>query len=162
MTAAAKSDRPKYTLRSIILRSEATREIALAAIRNAPIDELRPLQVLIREESKERKLDQNALMWVGPLADISEQGWIDGRKYSAEVWHEHFKREFLPEEFDAELCKEGYRKWDYTPSGKRVLVGTTTLLTIRGFAEYLTQIEAFGSSIGVRFHANPREQRRAA
>lgn len=150
----------KYPTRSILLREEAQRQLALAAISNAPIDAEHPVQVLIREEVKARKADQNALMWVGPLADITEQGYLNGRTFSADVWHEHFKREFLPEEFDAETCKEGYRKWDYMPNGERVLVGSTTQLTVRGFAEYLTQVEAFGASLGVRFHANPRDQQR--
>lgn len=157
-----KSDRPKYVTRSLILRSETVRESAMAAIRNAPIDVLRPLEILVREEVKARKLDQNALMWVGPLADIAEQGWVDGKQYSAEVWHEYFKREYLPETFNAEECKEGYCKWSHTPGGERVLVGSTTGLTISGFAKYLTQVEAFGASLGVRFHVNPRDERWAA
>jgi hypothetical protein len=156
------SGRQKYLTRAFLLRADADRELALSVIRNAPMDPERPLQIVVREEIKTRKPDQNALMWVGPLADIAEQGYIAGRAFSADVWHEHFKREFLPEEFDPEQCKEGFRKWAYTPKGERVLVGSTTQLTIRGFAEYLTQVEAFGSSLGVRFHASPREQARAA
>ncbi len=153
-----KSERFPYPTRTFLLPNEDARERAIASLRNAPIDPAKPLQFVLREEVKARKPDQNALMWVGPLRDIAEQGWLNGRTYSADVWHEYFKREYLPEEFDPSLCKEGYRKWDYTPAGERVLVGSTTELTVRGFALYLQQVEAFaGRELGVRFHANPRQ-----
>ncbi len=96
-------------------------------------------------------------MWAGPLRDIAEQAWIEGRQHSAEVWHEYFKRELLPEEFDPERCKENYAKWAYDPGGERVLIGSTTQLTVKGFAEYLTAIEAFGAALGVMFSASPNE-----
>jgi hypothetical protein len=149
--------RTEYPTRKIRLIGEIQREAAIAALRNAPIDPDKPLEYLLREEVKARKPDQNALMWSGPLADIAEQGYVDGRTFSAEVWHEYFKREYLPEEFDQALCKDGYRKWDYTPKGERVLVGSTTQLTVRGFALYLKQVEAYAQTeLGVQFHANPR------
>lgn len=149
--------RTPYPARKMLLRDESVRESAIAALRNAPLDASKPLEFLLRDEVKARKPDQNALMWVGPLADIAQQGYVDGRTFSADVWHEHFKREFLPEEYDPELCKDGYRKWDYTPNGERVLVGSTTQLTVKGMAQYITQVEAYGASeLGVRFHANPR------
>lgn len=154
--------REAFTTRTIYLRAEQQREIAIALLGNVPLDAGKPLEFVVREQVKARKPDQNALMWSGPLADIAEQGYVQGRTYSAETWHEHFKREYLPEEFDPELCKEGYQKWDYTPSGERILIGSTTQLTVRGFALYLQQVEAFGASIGVMFHANPNEARRAA
>lgn len=154
--------RGSFVTRNLLLRSEAVRESAITLLRNVPIDPDKPLQVLVREEVKARKPDQNSLMWVGPLADIAEQAWLQGRQYTAEVWHEHFKREFLPDEFDAEQCKDGYRKWDYTPNGERVLIGSTTQLTVRGFAIYLQRVEAFGADLEVKFHANPRERRDAA
>ena len=151
-------DRAPYVTRKFRLLAEAQRESAIAAIRNAPLDPDKPLECLLREEVKERKPDQNALMWAGPMVDIAEQGYVDGRTFTAEVWHEHFKREYLPEEYDPTLCKEGYRKWDYTPKGERVLVGSTTDLTVRGFALYLQQIEAYARvELGVQFHASPRK-----
>ena len=154
--------RDKYPTRKVLLRTQAQRDTAMRVLQNAPLDDAKPLEFVLREEVKARKLDQNALMWVGPLADIAEQAYVDGRKFSAEVWHEHFKREHLPEEFDPEQCKEGYRKWDYLPSGDRVLVGSTTDLTVAGFARYLGKVEADGANLGVEYHANPREQSRAA
>lgn len=103
-----------------------------------------------------RNNNQNALMWAGPLRDISEQVWPDGVQYSAETWHEHFKREFLPEHADTELTKEGYQKWVYLPSGERILKASTGDLTTKGFSLYLEQIYAFGSQHGVRFGVSER------
>ena len=145
--------RQKFPTRQIMLRTVQQRGIVMALLPNLPLDEANPLEVIIREPVKARGPDQNSLMWVGPLADIEAQAWVDGRQFSAEVWHEHFKREYLPEEFDPELTKEGYRKWDYTPAGERVLIGSTTQLTKRGFSQYLEQIEADGAGMGVQFGA---------
>jgi hypothetical protein len=155
-------NREKFTTRTILLRADQQRDIATALINNLPLDASDPLEIVVREQVKARKPDQNSLMWSGPLRDIAEQAYAAGRTYSAEIWHEHFKREYLPEEFDPELCKEGYRKWDYTPGGERVMVGSTTQLTVRGFALYLQQVEAFGANLGVQYHANPNDARRAA
>lgn len=148
--------RQKFITRTIELRGWPQIDALSALISHLPIDPDNPIEAVFREKQKGRKPDANALMWAGPLKDIAEQAWVEGRRYSAEVWHEQFKRLYLPEEYDPELCKEGYRKWDYTPSGDRVLIGSTTQLTVKGFAQYLTQVEADGASMGVMFHENPR------
>lgn len=153
-------NRPKFQTRTIRLVGAQQRETANAAIDNAPLDPIRPIELVLREEVKGRRLDQNAAMWAGPLRDIAEQAWHDGRQYSAEVWHEHFKRSYLPEARDPELAllvktPETYKKWDTTPKGDRVLVGSTTDLTVRGFALYMLQIEAEGAGMGVDFHKAP-------
>jgi hypothetical protein len=121
---------------------------------------MEPIEVVIREQIKGRRPDANARMWSGPLKDISEQAWIEGRQHSSDVWHAYFKRELLPEDFDPAMCKEGYRKYDFDPGGERILIGSTTHLTVKGFTEYLTAIEAFGASLGVSFHASPNEGNR--
>lgn len=148
--------RPKYEQRKILLRGAEQVERAVALLRNVPLDATRPLELLVREEAKPRKPDQNALMWSGPLADMAEQAWCDGRQFSAEVWHEFAKRQFLPDDFDPDLCLEGYRKWDIDPAGERVLVGSTTQLTVKGMAQHLEQIFALGGSLGVEFHEPQR------
>jgi hypothetical protein len=150
--------REKYPTRTIALRTRDIVDRAIAMLNSIPIDPDKPIELIVREQVKARKPDQNALMWRGPLKDIAEQAYVVGRSYSAEVWHEHFKRQYLPEVYDDLLCKsESYRKWDITPGGERVLVGSTTELTIHGFALYLTAIEADGANMGVMFHANPRD-----
>lgn len=141
-----------FQRRIIYLRGEEQRATLLALVRNLPLDAEKPLQVTIEEFRQPRKLDQNALMWAGPLKDISEQGYLEGKRFSPEAWHELFKREFLPEEFDPVLCRDSYKKWEYTPDGQRVLVGSTSMLTVKGMAQHITQIEAFGASLGVQYH----------
>ena len=156
--------RPEFKTRTLRLVNPAVRATALAAISNAPIDPERPIEVMLREEKKTRGMDANAAMWAGPLRDIAEQAWVDGRQFTAEVWHEFFKREYLPEDDDAELeslCRDGYRKWAIDPSGARVLVGSTTQLLVKGMARYMTQVEAYGAGLGVQFHISPNLARRA-
>lgn len=149
--------RPKFQPRQILLRGPAQLTTARALLEHIPIDPDKPLELLIREQPKVRGMDANARMWAGQLFDIAAQAWYKDRQYSAEVWHLTYKRLFLPEVFDPELCKEGYRKWDFDRDGNRVLVGSTTQLTQKGFSIYLTQIEADGASMGVMFHASPNE-----
>jgi hypothetical protein len=150
------SKREKYPTRTIHIVGDMQKETACLVIKQLPTDRVNPIEVRIGECVKVRKQDQNALMWSGPLIDISEQAYVNGRTFSPDVWHEFFKREYLPEQYDEELCKEGYRKWEIDPAGNRVLVGSTTQLTIKGFAQYLTQIEAHGASLGVMFRARER------
>lgn len=149
------SKRPPFATRTFLLVGADQRARLMALIENLPIDAAKPLEVVIREEKKKRSPDQNSLYWAGPLRDIAEQAWVDGRQYSAEVFHEYFKREFLPDpdhvDCDDSHIKDGYAKWATTPGGERVLVGSTTGLTVRGMAAYLEQVYAYGASLGVQF-----------
>jgi len=137
----------KFGTRKFIVLGETQRKLAIAVIKNCPVG----VEVVIRDQVTIRNLSQNGLMWVGPLKDIAEQAWVGGRQFSDVVWHEFFKKEYLPDEFDPELCKEDYRKWDYTPIGDKVLIGSTTQLTVKGFAQYLEQVYAAGADLGVMF-----------
>lgn len=150
--------RPAFEKRTFLLREESIRDRAIAVLKNLPIDAEKPLQVVVSEYKAARKPDQNARMWAGPLKDLSDQAWLDGKQFSAEVWHHYLKSQLLPEQFDADLCKEDYRKWEFDPAGDRVLVGSTTQLTVKGFAEYMTALEAFASSLGVQLSASPNER----
>lgn len=150
--------RNRFATRTFLVSSEQVRDNLLAAVRNMPIDAKKPLQVLIREEVKARKLDQQALLFAGPMRDISEQAWFEGRQHSVEVLHAYLKRELLPEDFDPELCVEGYVKWEVDPGDNRVLVGSTKQLTIKGYSLYLEGVFAFGAGLGVEFRASPKER----
>jgi len=154
--------RDKYPTKTVRLIGEVQRKHIEAIIANAPIDSAHPLEFVLREEVKQRKLDQNALYWAGPLKDISDQAYVEGRTYSPEVWAEHFKELYLVEDDDPELVllvKDplAYNKWTIGPSGKRILTGSTTQLSIRGFALYLQQVELHGESLGVMFHTRKSE-----
>lgn len=108
------------------------------------------------EYKEQRSLAQQGLMWLR-LEDVAEQVWVDGVRFCAKGWHEHFKKLFLPDETGpTRRCRAGYRKWAFPPFGDRVLLGSTTELTVAGMAEYLTQIEAEAvAEYGVRFRAHP-------
>jgi len=156
--------RDPYPQKKVRLVGEIQRENAIKVLQNAPLDTEKPLEFILREEVKPRKMSQNDLMWACQLKCISEQAYVQGRTYSDVIWHEMFKEKFLPDETlfqtpeqRAEMVKEKYRKYDTRPDGKRVLVGSTTELTVKGFAIYLQQVEAFGSNLGVIYSANPNE-----
>jgi len=149
--------RPTYATRVIYLAGELQRETAMAMLKNAPLDPDKPLELVLHERVKVRTLDQNAAMWAGPLRDIADQAWVDGRQFVADVWHEYFKRRYLPEDEDLELPllvknPETYHKWAMTPGGEQVLIGSTTQLSERGFAIYMMKVEADGANLGVQFH----------
>ena len=150
--------RSKFPTRTILLRTEQQREQALALLKHVPLDAAKPLELVVSEQQKKRGPDANALYHAGPLKDCAEQIWVDGRQYSSETLHEYFKRQFLPEEYNEDECLKGYVKWSFDPMGERVLVGSTTKLTVRGFSIFLEQVHAFGSSFGVHFHASPNER----
>lgn len=145
-------NRPKYQTKHIMLVGSMQKETAKLMIDNAPMDAAYPIEVVIREQVKTRGLDANAAMWAGALKDISEQAWYKGKQYSAEVWHDLYKRLFLVEQYTEGITKEGYEKWTINPHGDRILIGSTTQLTVRGFSEYLEQVHADGASMGVKFH----------
>lgn len=141
-----------FQTRTLHLIDDKVRALAVAAVQNAPAD----IEVVLREKVKVRKPAQNALMWASALKDIASQAWFEGRQFSEEVLHEHMKREFLPETFDAELPRlvkdpDTWVKWEYLPDGERILVGSTTKLTTYGFSQYMEQVYAFGAGLGVMF-----------
>lgn len=140
-----------FQKRTIYLRGPDQVQTLLNLIPNLPLDADRPLQITIEEFRPARKLSQQAYLFAGPLKDISEQAWLNGKQYSVDVWAHYFKVQLLPEEFDSVLCKDSYQKWRYDPAGNRVLTGSTTELTVKGMADYITAILAFGGSLGVQF-----------
>lgn len=142
--------RPKFVTRTIYLRTGVQQQGLLSLIVNLPLDNENPLEVVIREKVKARNNDQNALLWAA-LNEIAAQAWVNGRQFSADVWHEHAKREFLPEQHEEGITREGYQKWDYLPNGERVLVGSTTQLTTKGFADYVEQVFSLGAGMGTQF-----------
>lgn len=156
--------RQQYQQQTRLLAGEPQREAIIRLIQNLPADAERPLEIVVRERQKTRSLPANARLWAGPLKDISEQAWIEGRQHSIQVWAEYFKENLLPEDGTPEAdptngyVKDGYVKWVYGIDGKRHLVGSTTQLTAKGFSEHVTMIEAFGANLGVHFSAPPAKE----
>ena len=139
-----------------LIRYERDRELLSNKIGNLPLDEENPIQIAISEKTKSRGLDQNGLMWKR-IGEISSQGWINKRQYSKECWHKYLKDNEMPEEVelkDGTVCS----KWIEQIDGSMETISTTEL-SARFFAKYITIIEAFGAGLGVLFSANPREER---
>jgi hypothetical protein len=144
--------------RTIKLVGTQQRDTAIAMLNNLPLGQ--DLEIVARKAVKQRSQDANSLMWSsGCLQCIAEQLWVDGKLFAADTWHEHFKREYLPDEATEPYIHEHvtnpdkYRKWSYLPNGERVLTGSTTDLTKYGMTQYLEQIYAYGAANGVMFGA---------
>ena len=141
--------RNKVNIPPVLLRSPTQLQYLFKVLPNLPLDEEYPIEVVIREQVKKRKMSLNDAMWAGPLRDIERQAWHQGRQYSALVWHEHFKEAYLPDENDPDfdpshvVDPETYHKWGINPwNGDRCLTGSTTQLTDKGMTIYMLQLEA--------------------
>lgn len=111
-------------------------------------------QVTIEPFKAKRSQPQNKYLWAALVGDFVEQGFFEGRQFSADVWHEFLKRSFLPEYENPEETLTGYQKWEELPGGGLMMVGSTTKLTSVGFSNYLEKCYAYGCELGIRFSAN--------
>lgn len=155
-----KSTRAPFGARPFLLSSPDVVARVIAVLGHVPVDPLRPLQVLIREHKIQRNNGQNDYYWMR-VTEIAEQAWIGGRQFSPAILHEYFKANLLPDDEpkpDPAYVRDGYRKYEYAPDGERVLVASTTMLTVAGFADFVTRVEAWGASLGVEFSVDPRGQ----
>ena len=93
------------------------------------------LTVSLRKRTKA----QNRRYWGnGVLKQIADQAAVSGRLYSAETWHEQFKRQFIGV---IEL-----------PSGE-VIGKSSADLTTAEFCEFCDQVEAYAAThLGVTFY----------
>lgn len=134
----------------IVIANEQARNHAIARIRELPIE---PAHVVkLARYSKKRTKEQNGHQWAGMLGDFSKQGILNGRRFDEDAWHYYLKREFLPDYPEEGITLKGYKKWTESPDGELVLVGSTTKLTTKGFAEYIERCHAYGAGeLGIRF-----------
>ena len=88
---------------------------------------------------RKRTSKQNRRYWGnGVLKQIADQAAVNGRLYSAETWHEQFKRQFIGV---IEL-----------PSGE-VIGKSSADLTTAEFCEFCDQVEAYAAThLGVTFY----------
>ena len=88
---------------------------------------------------RKRTSKQNKRYWGnGVLAQIAAQATVGGKLYSAESWHEQFKRQFIGVE---EL-----------PNGQ-VIGKSSTGLSTAEFCEFSDQVEAYAATeLGVVFY----------
>ena len=85
-------------------------------------------RVIIKEWRDKRSVDQNSLLWMW-LGEISKQARVNGQEFSAEIWHEYFKKYYCPE------------KQIRMPAGEPVTTKSTKLLDTGEMTHYLSRIE---------------------
>lgn len=94
-----------------------------------------PMAITITDTKAKRSSQANRYYWA-VLNQISEDAWMDGRQYSADVFHEYFKRQFIGV---IDL-----------PGGHSMAESTTKLDTAE-FAAYVRKIEFFAAQeLGVQ------------
>lgn len=100
------------------------------------------LQFSIKAEK--RSTQQNRRYWgAGVLKQVAEQAVVNGHMFSAEAWHEQFKRQFIGVE--------------QLPSGE-VIGKSSTGLTKAEFSDFCQKVEAFAATeLGVVFFDLPKE-----
>ena len=129
-------------MRQFILREESNAKALYAYLKanwRSMAAQDKPLAVNVSQHKDKRHNQQNRLYW-SYLKQIATQAMIDGKQYSDECWHEHFKGEFL-----------GYVD---LPNGRK-MAESTTKLNVTDFAKYVTKVEAYAvSELGVIFEEN--------
>lgn len=129
--------------REFPLKSPAIWPVFLAFIKaNAPsfAEKGQHLRVIVTADEKTRNSQQNRMYWGAILKDISEQAWLNGRQFNKDVWHEFCARKYG-------VCEEMT-----LPDGEIILKRkSTTEMSVGEFSDYMTQVMAFGASLGVDF-----------
>lgn len=116
--------------RQFILSGEAQAESLWAFLKNnwkVLAATSKPLLVTVEQYSKKRSNKQNSRYWA-IVQQIAENGWVNGRKYDSETWHDFLKGHFI-----------GYD--DLPFGGKRPLSSAT--LNTEEFNVYMEKVELF-------------------
>lgn len=111
-----------------ILRNEEILKNAISYLYGLELDEINPQELILKDHKKKRTEDQNALYWSWLRIIGKETG------DSTKALHAFYGDEFLPKE-------------EVIVFGKKVLeIKSTTELGVKGFTEYLKQVEAHAAS----------------
>lgn len=91
------------------------------------------LEVCIRPYNSKRSVEQNRRLWK-IYAKLADEAWVNGRRYSAETWHEYCKGMFLGYELKA------------MPDGTELKtpISTTTLNTAE-MTDYQNRLQAWAA-----------------
>jgi NinB protein len=142
-----------FQKKTVVLVGQLQLNNLLKMVTDLPIDAINPLEVTIKLKGKTRSLDQNAMYWV-LVSQIAEHGWVNGKQFSKEVWHEYLRVKLLPV-FVVDKNNDTVPKFAERPDGFPVAI-STTMLSKKSFADYITAVEAFGTTeLLIEFSANP-------
>ena len=95
-----------------------------------------PFEIVLRPLKAKRSKDQNRRLWA-MYREVAATVWVNGKQFSDEVWHEHFKRELIGRE---EIT---------LPSGEVEVRGiSTTLLSVADMGTYMDSIAEWCVSEG--------------
>lgn len=88
-----------------------------------------PYEIVLRPLKVKRSADQNKRYWA-LLREVAATVWVDGRQFSDEVWHMHFRQTFIGSD---EVVM---------PDGRAVVTPiSTTTLTVDDMGHYMREIE---------------------
>lgn len=132
--------------REIVLRGRADWAEVVSTVRAAAPSmarDGRPLRVILADEDQDRLETQVKAYWSLIIEPISEQVWVDGRRFVPKAWHLHMKNLYLPAR---ELrLPDGSLKF-VQPSIARGEI------TVGQMSEYMTKVAAHAASeLGVQF-----------
>ena len=112
-----------------ILRKELNRKYAIEAINQLPLDGT--MEIVIRKFEKTRSTDSNRLYWKWLEVIAGHTG------YSKEELHEYFRKKY------------GYWKNKDVFGVAMAIPVSTTKYTTKQFSNYMTQVEAEASTLGI-------------
>jgi hypothetical protein len=130
----------KININSIGAITHALRVFWAQAIVPFVMQDKRVLMIITSDEAK-RNNAQNARLWGYIYKQITEQAWVNGRQFPADVWHEMFCRKFW-------VCDDVI-----LPDGEIVSRRkSSTDMTIAQFAKYMNDVESYAAGeLGVVF-----------
>ena len=130
--------RTPYPTRSILITSEKSLETVAQVLRYLPIDNKKPIEIVIREKVKNRTLSQNRLMhkWFSSIANFAFES--TGIKHSEKKWKWFFKDLYL-----------GYES-EEMPNGRYVSqLRSTADCSTKELTEFLEKIDMHCVEMGL-------------
>lgn len=115
-------------MRTFVLRGEPQAQNLWAFLKanwQALAQAGKPLAVTVTEYKTTRSIEQNKRYW-SILNIIADFAWVNGVQFSAEAWHEYFKRKYIGH---VDL-----------PNGGTVGISTTSL-SVAEFGDYMLLVE---------------------
>ena len=91
------------------------------------------LDITIRPHKSKRSIEQNRRLW-RIYGELSDKAWVNGRRYSAETWHEYCKGVLLG--FDIKAMPDG--------TEVKTPISTTTLNTAE-MTDYQNRLQSWAA-----------------